>query len=428
MPPEAPLGRPVPDDGHVVADEASSALLRKDGLAAATTLAEIGEGEPEPPSFSSGDRLFTSEGNAEDLEDVSLAAMVGARPEDRSGTSPAALTGLAATAVEGNLDVWKRDRGAGDVHLGRGDRDLLSITNAGGSDQVSADSVAVPTAEEDPVGIAASTVLSGNGEPAVPVDPVGGGARGGEGREVVAGEARDPSGGDSIDRVPGVPIPTRLPGSSRPNLKLSRDREAAGGAPLAGSRGPDRGLPGGGRPTEGVAPVLIGIVRGVAKEVHADSTRNAVTRGDPVGGGIAIEGPVEEHHVLTEREEPSKVKLASGRGKSRVRDIGEDKGPRKGNGRAPMAEVLRARFPAAAEGAGRVGRHCVDPAAVMELFRGRRSSEGCVVEGSARRVTKRPPGDGPWRRRLSTAGKTVAAPGNSPVALGWCNPDPGHVR
>ena len=28
VPPEAPLGRPVPDDGHVVADEASSALLR----------------------------------------------------------------------------------------------------------------------------------------------------------------------------------------------------------------------------------------------------------------------------------------------------------------------------------------------------------------------------------------------------------------
>ena len=69
------------------------------------------------------------------------------------------------------------------MRLRTGDKDLFLVADAGLGNEVRSNQVAVPTGKEDPMRIGPMGALTGNGEPPVPVHPMGrcpGGSNGGE--------------------------------------------------------------------------------------------------------------------------------------------------------------------------------------------------------------------------------------------------------
>ena len=118
---EAPLRGSVPDDRNVVTNDPGRAIVGREGVASLPAAAEVKENHTEAPRLDDRGGGGTSHGDAEDLDDVAVAALVRWRPKDRCGPSPSALAGLSAAAIEGDLDAGEDCGAANDVGLGEGD-------------------------------------------------------------------------------------------------------------------------------------------------------------------------------------------------------------------------------------------------------------------------------------------------------------------
>ena len=314
----------------------------------------------------------------------------------------------------------------GDVQLSRGDQDFLTVGDASGGDQVSPDHVATTTGRENPLGISLETVLSGDGEPPMPMDPMRGHADGCEGCERVARlEGANGSGGMCC-RALSPMIPVRPSGRSRRDPAAGGDSKAA---VLASS-------PGGGRPN-GCLPlypalllrvvrVSIGVILGAVKHVEADRAGNGVTRGSPLHRSRAVERTVQKDNVLTESEIARRRNTV---GEMKQRDVGhirKGENPGERHRRAPHTEVLRSCFAAPAEWAGGEGRGAKSPLPARKSRRGGGAAPDGAGDGSNIGVSEGPACGNPRGGAPGRPGKTRLTPCHPPVVVRGRGPGQGN--
>ena len=131
--------------------------------------------------------------------------------------------------------------------------------------------------------------------------------------------------------------------------------------------------------------------------------------------------------MLTESEEPVHLDPLVVVTKGDVRNLGKRQRPSKGDRGAPVAEVLGASLPSAAERAGREGRVGERPGVTPKSLRVRWGAQDGILKGRAGTVPEGPAGDDPRGRAGRRAGKTRAAPCGTMAAVRGCDPSESDV-